>query len=208
MTVVVTLEDFRPSPRYDSEPWTDARIYEATTAAGPWTLLETIAITPVDADPENPAYRSFTTDLGTADELWYQIVFIDADVSTGQPTVPVQNVPDDLPTYGTVSELARILKISSPTAAQETAMRRVLAASAGEINNDIDFVDVTTLLEWQCALATQVNLERAAELWKLQEVQFGIVGIGSEFGATHISRDTFLKHSITLWPLKQQFGFA
>ena len=208
MTVVVTLEDFRPSPRYDGEPWTDARIYEGPAAVGPWTLLETIAITPVDADPENPAYRSFTTDLGTADELWYQIVFVDADASTGQPTVPVQNVPDDNPAYGTVPELARVLKISSPSAAQETAMHRVLSAAAGEINSEIDFETTTTLLEWQCALATQVCLERAAELWKLQEIQFGIVGLGSEFGPTHMARNTWDKHAYSLAPLKQQWGLA
>ena len=60
-----------------------------------FTLLETIPILPVDSDPENPAYRNFTTDLGTADELWYQIVFVDADMSTGQPTSPIQNVADE-----------------------------------------------------------------------------------------------------------------
>ena len=95
MPVVVALEDFRPSPRYDGEPWTDAQIYEGTASDAVFTLLETQALTPVDADPENPAYRNFTTQLGTAEELWYQIVFIDADMSTGQPTAPIQNVADE-----------------------------------------------------------------------------------------------------------------
>jgi hypothetical protein len=82
MTVVVSLEDYRPSPRYDGEPWTDARIEEAAASTGPWTTLETIALAPVDADPMNPAYRDFTTQLGTADGLWYRIVFLDADDRT------------------------------------------------------------------------------------------------------------------------------
>ena len=111
MTVVVTLEDYRPSPRYDGEPWTQARIEEAPLASGPWTTLETIPLVPVDADPENPAYRNFTTDLGTAEDLWYRIVFLDADASTGLPTIPVQNVEDDRPVYAATSELFRILKI-------------------------------------------------------------------------------------------------
>jgi hypothetical protein len=53
----------------------------------------------------------------------------------------------------------------------------------------------------------QVNLERAAELWKLQEVQFGIV-LGSEFGATHIARNTWDKYAYTLAPLKDRWGLA
>ena len=52
-----------------------------------------------------------------------------------------------------------------------------------------------------------VNLERAAELWKLQEVQFGMV-LGSEFGAVHIARNTWDKHAYTLAPLKRQWGLA
>ena len=82
MTVVVSFEDYRPAPRYDGEAWTDVQIYEAAASTGPWTLLETQALSPVDADPQNPVYRNFTTDLGTADEQWYKLVFVDADAST------------------------------------------------------------------------------------------------------------------------------
>ena len=52
-----------------------------------------------------------------------------------------------------------------------------------------------------------MNLERAAELWKLQEVQFGVV-LGTEFGPTHIARNTWDKHAYTLAPLKCQWGLA
>jgi hypothetical protein len=134
-------------------------------------------------------------------------VFLDADASTGLPTIPVQNVEDEQQVYASASELARILKIRTPTAEQETAMERVLHAAAGEINSEIDLADDDALAGWQLALAAQVNLERAAELWKLQEVQFGIV-LGSEFGATHIARNTWDKHAYTLAPLKAQWGLA
>ena len=83
MTVVVTLEDYRPSPRYDGEPWTDARIEEAPASTGPWVTLETQALTPVDADPSDPVYRNFTTELASdTPELWYRIVWVDAHAST------------------------------------------------------------------------------------------------------------------------------
>lgn len=207
MTVVVTLEDFRPSPRYDGEPWTDARIYEAPASTGPWTLLETLPLTPVDADPENPAYRNFTTDLGTADEQWYQIVFVDADASTGQPTFPIQNILDDRGVFATVPELARILKIRQPTLEQESAMQRMINAATGEIYAEIDLADDSTLSEWHRDLATEVCLERSAELWKLQEVQFGVL-TGSEFGPVHIARNSWDKYAYTLAPLKDQWGLA
>ena len=135
-----------------------------------------VPLVPVDADPENPAYRNFTTDLGTAEDLWYRIVFLDADPSTGLPTIPVQNVEDDRPVYAPDSELLRILKIGNPSAEQETAVERVLKAASGEIDSEIDFGRHDACSGWELALAGQVAMERAAELWKLQEVQFGIVG--------------------------------
>ena len=78
MTQVVSFDDYRPSPRYDSLPWTEARIEEGTASVGPWALIETITLTPTDADPANPATRSFTTQLASDGELWYRIVFADA----------------------------------------------------------------------------------------------------------------------------------
>lgn len=111
--------------------------------------------------------------------------------------------------YADTTELARILKIRTPSDEQEAALDRVLEAAAGEIDAWVDLAEDASLTEaWQIALLEQVNLERAAELWKLQEVQFGIVGLDSETGATHMSRDTFAKHAITLAPLKSQWGFA
>ena len=55
MSFVVSLADFRPSPRYDATAWTQARIEEGTASVGPWVVLETQNLSPVDADPANPA---------------------------------------------------------------------------------------------------------------------------------------------------------
>lgn len=207
MAQVVTFERFRPIPRYDDTPWTQVRIEEAATEDGVYSALETIALDPVDADPANPAARSFTTELAGDGELWYRIVFVDGTGDESNPTDPIQNT-DAIEAYATVSELARILKIATPSSAQTYALGRVLLAAAGEINTEIDLPAGEQLEGWKLELAAQVNLERAAELWKLQEVQFGIIGIASEFGATRIARDTFARHAVTLGPLKEQWGFA
>ena len=210
MPQVITFEDYTPTPRYDGNPWTQVEIEEAATEdAAVWTLIDTIAISPVDADPENPATRSFTTELASnLPGLWYRLTFLDATGDDSLPTDPVQNVADDIVPYASVSELARILKIRAPSDEQEIAMRRVLIAAAVEINAEIDVDDDTELTGAQLRLCEQVNLQRAAELWAMQEVPTGIVGIGGEFGATHMARNTWDKYAYTLAPIKDQWGFA
>src|SRR6476646_10994576 len=112
MPYVVTLTDYRPSPRYDALPWTQARIEEGLTATGTFAALETINLSPVDADPSNPAWRNFTTQLGTAPDLWYRVVFLDATGDLGLPTFPVQNSSTGRPIYATTTELARLLRVT------------------------------------------------------------------------------------------------
>lgn len=75
---VVTFIDYTPTARFDGNPWTHARIEGAADSAGPWEELETVALDPVDTDPERPQARGFTTELVT-DETWFRIVFVDAD---------------------------------------------------------------------------------------------------------------------------------
>jgi len=209
MTVVVTLEDYRPSPRYDGEPWTQVQIYEAPASTGPWTLLETQALSPVDSDPTNPAYRNFTTDLGTADEQWYQLVFLDADMSTGQPTFPIQNVADDRPVYASVAELALLLKVNATT--RHNSLMRVLKSAADEIDAEVGVTDIAgnaTPYSNPPSLAREVNLERAVEHWQQEQSPFGLIGLGSEFGPTFTGRDSWSRHAFKLAPLKGEWGLA
>jgi hypothetical protein len=79
---VVEFEGFEVG----SHPWTLARVREAATAAGPWTVLETVAIT-VTAG----VVDTFETTLATLDNGWYSIVWIDADGNVSTPTGPVFN---------------------------------------------------------------------------------------------------------------------
>jgi hypothetical protein len=210
MSVVVSLEDYRPAPRYDSLPWTNAMIQEGTSADDPaWVTLETQPLSPLDSDPANPAYRNFTTTLGTAEELWYRIVFLDATMATGLPTVPIQNVEDDRPVYASVSELAALLRVNA--VARHDSLLRVLKSAADEIDAEIGLedIDATTLpYSNPPAIVRQVNLERAVEHWKQEQSPFGLVGLGPEMPAERTARDSWDRHAHKLAILKGSWGFG
>lgn len=110
--------------------------------------------------------------------------------------------------YADTTELARVLHLRNPSSDQETALDRVLEAATMQIDAEIDLATDAALDSGQISLCEQVCLAYAAELWKFQEVQFGLVGIGSELGATFVPRDLWKKYAIQLEPLKNQFGFA
>lgn len=108
--------------------------------------------------------------------------------------------------YTTTEELARILKISTPSTEQTAAMVRVLTMAGVEIDAEIDLaVDATALTADQLALAAEVNLERGVELWR--ETPWGIVGLDSDL-ATHTARNTWERYAHKLAPLKSQWGLS
>jgi hypothetical protein len=108
--------------------------------------------------------------------------------------------------YAEATELARILAIRSPTAAQTAAMERKLDVATGEIDREIDLdADAVLSVEAQ-ALLEDVCLRRAAELWSLDYNALGV--LTSELGPTYLARDSWKKYSIELWGIKDQFGFA
>jgi hypothetical protein len=208
MSVVVTFERFRPPPRYDNLPWTEARIEEAATATGTFTQIDVYTIAPVDPDPTDPAYQSFTTELGTDENQWYRIVFADGTGDVSVPTIPIQNEADaaviNVEPYATTSELATILQVNETS--NHDALARVLLAAAGEIVTECGRSDFAG---WELQLVAQVNLARAEELWRQMKVPWGIVmdtsGVG---GATYIAKDTFARHAAVLSPLKVDWGIA
>lgn len=204
MGEVVSFEGYRPPARYDSIPWSAAEIYEAATADGAGTLIETISLTP-DADPTDPAFRSFTTELGTAAAQWYWVVFVDGTGDRSPATEPVQNVAS---TYVSVDELFRVLKIRQPTDEQRAAGARVLTSAYAEIQHEIAFQGDDPLSSAERAIAAEVNLERAVEHWTQQEAPFGLVeltGIGS---AERTASNSWERHASKLAPLKRGWGIA
>lgn len=209
MSVVVSLEDFRPAPRYDSLPWTEAQIQEGTAADDTnWVTLETVPLSPIDADPSNPMYRNFTTALGTAEELWYRIVFLDATQAVGLPTVPVQNIEDDRAIYASVSELAQLLRVNASQ--RHDALMRVLKSAADEIDSEIGTADIFGAeLPYSNPppIVREVNLERAVEHWRQEQSPFGLVGMGDDT-LVYTARDTWDRHAHKLAILKGSWGIA
>lgn len=97
MPFVVTLEDITPPRRADSI-WTQALMYEGPTAAGAWTLRETINFSALpgglDTDPTQPKSRDLTTVNATAESgLYYSVVFKDGAGNSSQRSVAVYNNP-------------------------------------------------------------------------------------------------------------------
>lgn len=209
MTQVVSFEDYLPSPRYDSLSWTQVKIEEGPTSAGAWTLIDTIALSPLDTDPSVPQYRNFTTS-NAADpvDLWYRLTFYDAAGKFTQPTYPVQNTAEDRPIYASVAELAQVLKLRASD--RGAALRRVLESASFEIDQEIGTADILgTALPYGSppALVSEVALERAVEHWQQMQSPFGIIGLG-DLGATYTARDSWDRHAHKLSPLKGSWGLA
>ena len=75
---VVSFTEYTPVPRFDGQPWTQVNIEEGTVSDGPWTMIDSIVLSPVDADPTQPMSRSFTTENATLQYGWYRVSFADA----------------------------------------------------------------------------------------------------------------------------------
>lgn len=203
-TSIFSLTGVTPPARFDDLAWITARIEQADTETGTYTSLETFTLDPVDTDPSQPISRSFTTELATTGK-WYRVVFVDADADESEPSAAVENTAEVVSAYGSVTELARNLNISGANLTLNTdALTRVLLVAAGEIRSEIGRSD---LAGWEIALATEVNLERAAEHWQQMKSAFGIIGLGGEI-PMHTSRDSWDRHARKLAPLKRSWGLA
>jgi hypothetical protein len=207
MATVVTFLDYTPPERADSVPWTQVEIHESESVDGSYALIDTLTLVP-DPDPMLPAARDFTTILGTGEDLWYKVRFLDASAGTSEYTDPVQNVSEDFEAtpYATVEELARWLNIRNPTADQEAIMERVLSAAAFEIDHELDRYG--SLGAPYPDLVVQVNLERAEEHWRQLESPFGLIALGVDVPAERTGQNSWERHALKLAPLKQQWGLA
>jgi hypothetical protein len=87
---VVSFTDYTPVPRFDDIPWSIVMIEESEAEIGPWTLIDTQNLSPLDPDPSDPMPRSFTTDQATLDHGWYQISFGDS-LNNVMIMVPIYN---------------------------------------------------------------------------------------------------------------------
>lgn len=208
MGEVVSFVGYTPPARYDAVPWTDVQIEEAPASTGDWTLIETLSFIPVDVDPAHPETRSFTTNQGTAPELWYRVIYVDGSANLSAPTSPVQNVTI-VPTYATVDELFRVLKLRNPTDAQIAAAEEKIATATLEINAEIDFAADTPPPSGQAlALVHSVCIDRAADLWRHTESIPGIAGVLDDALAQPPLRYSWERYAQRLATIKDQWGIA
>jgi hypothetical protein len=205
MTIVVTFDDYTPVPRFDNVPWTNALIEESSTVDGTYTLIDTIALSPVDPDPAVPAARSFTTALGTAADYWYRVSFQDATLATSLPSVPLQNSAVTSTLYATTSELALILHVTE--ASNTVPLTRVIAAASAEIDSELGRGAAYSSTDIP-ALVTEVCLERAVEHWQQMKSPFGVLGLGAESGPIITASDSWNRFAHKLAPLKVNWGIA
>lgn len=137
-TRVVSLSDYVPSPRYDGIPWTAARIEQAAARGGPWTVLETVALIPIDVDPAHPLPRAFTTTQAAIGPEWLRVVFLDA-AGNELPTEPIMGTGTG-PAYATIEDLTAYLREDGiPTARipDDEAAERLLARAEREVDRAI-----------------------------------------------------------------------
>lgn len=205
---VVSFDEYEPPARFDSVPWTQARIDESDAFDGTWTTIDTITFAVPDPDPADPQDRSFTTSNGTAADLWYTVTFLDDFSGTSSPTTPIQNTTAGS-TYATTDDLFRVLKVRTPSDDQINAAIGDLNTATLEINAEIDLSDTSApLTSDQLDLCRGVCIDRAADLWRHRESAPGILGVVDEGVPSTPGRYSWARYAARLSVLKDQWGVA
>src|SRR4249919_656125 len=128
MARVVTLVDFRPSPRADALSWIEARVEETDDPAGKWKEVKSVKLDAIDEDPLKPALRTFTVN---PTKEWLRIVFLDANGGEDDPSpMAATSGPQFRPT---VAQVSAILRARTYTNAEDGL---VGGEVAGEFNSD------------------------------------------------------------------------
>ncbi len=109
--------------------------------------------------------------------------------------------------YASVEQLAAKLTIKGARlTASETDLQRVLDAATLEINHEIGGALVSPT-EDESALLESVCLARAQDLWLVEEMPIGVIGLGGETPLLS-PRDSWQRHANVLAVLKQSWGIA
>lgn len=111
--------------------------------------------------------------------------------------------------YATADQLAAILP-GIVSADRTEDLNRVLDMAALEIEKELDLVlpplDFSDYSGSEQALITHVNLERAADLWHMEQIPSGLL-LGGETPLL-APRNSWERYANMLAPLKEQWGFA
>lgn len=79
--MVVSFRGARPGDRYGDNPlpFTTVRFEAAETEDGTFVVRDTQDLDPVDTDPAAPQLRNLSTDLAEDGDVFWRLVFVDAD---------------------------------------------------------------------------------------------------------------------------------
>ena len=109
--------------------------------------------------------------------------------------------------YATTTQLAAKLTISgAKLAAAEDDLQRVLDAATLEIDHEIGGAIVSPTDE-ELALLESVCLARAQDLWLVEGMPIGVIGLGGETPLLS-PRDSWQRHANVLAVLKSSWGIA
>ena len=107
--------------------------------------------------------------------------------------------------YVDIAELKRVLQKPNPTADELTAMQRDIDVAAREIDWDLSFsVDnpAPAVGTADYKLLTDVNLDRAVELWNAHSRPYGALPVGPDAPPLISPRDTWYRQHLRLNPLR------
>lgn len=110
--------------------------------------------------------------------------------------------------YVDVSELQRVLQKPNPTQPELDAMTRVIDNAAAEIDWDLGYSAEVPAPNADDPILADVNLDRAAELWRFNYSTSGILPVGPELAPVIAPRDTWYRHHLRLNPLRTAWGVA
>jgi hypothetical protein len=134
MPRMVGLADFRPSERFDGQPWTQVRVEEADDPAGMWSKASEATLEPIDEDPAKPGLRSVSTSVAKA---WARLVFIHEEEEDAPRAAVFVDGPSFLPTISDVASILRARTYSGKHPDPENPMAVVAGGvQLGEFTTD------------------------------------------------------------------------
>lgn len=173
MAFTRSFEGFKPPRRFDSVPFVSVEIREAASESGTYSTIETVALSPVDTDPANPASRNFTTDEAVEAVGWYVIRWVDGGGAFSD-SVPVRFGATGANDFASVEDVAtRLGRVLTGT--EEDTVGLLLGLASAAIRAAVDRPDswmpdpVPQLLRGFCVEVTCRGFLNAGGLFSKSE---------------------------------------
>lgn len=108
--------------------------------------------------------------------------------------------------YAAVEELARILQLPTPSAAQTAAMQRVLDGAAAEIDAWLGLTQPYP--DPAPPTVVHANIVIATEMWNQEQLPYGAVIMSGDQPPIYGPGNPWRRHLLKLLPHVEQFGVA